>query len=114
MNIHIEKTEDRQNAILTLSGDITVQHASELCSLLKEAVNEEMDTALNVSGIEDVDMTFFQLMCSAHRSFTAKGKQFILSTGKNGLLKKGAATGFVRHKGCSRDKFGTCTMVMES
>ncbi|MGE4267902.1 MAG: STAS domain-containing protein [Deferribacterales bacterium] len=114
MNIHIEKTEDKLNAVLTLSGDIKVQHASELCSVLNEAANEEIDTAVNVSGIESVDMTFFQLMCSAHRTFSAKDRQFILTDGKNSLLKKGAAAGFVRHKGCSRDKYGTCAMVMEN
>jgi ABC-type transporter Mla MlaB component len=114
MNIHLGRTEDTENAILSLSGDMTVEHASELCSALKEAAEQQMDVDVQIGEIDSVDMTFFQLMCSAHRTFSANNRQFVLKQGKNSLLTKGAASGFVRHKGCSRDKFHTCAMVMEN
>jgi anti-anti-sigma factor len=114
MNMHIDKQNDSKNAVITLSGDITVEHASELCSALREVANDEMNAVVQVGGVEKVDMTFFQLMCSAHRTFTSKNVHFVLKEGKNNLLKKGAGTGFLRHKGCSRDKFSTCAMVMEN
>ena len=114
MDIHLNRTEDAGNAVMTLSGDMTVEHASELCSALKEVAEQHVDVEVQVGGIDNVDMTFFQLMCSAHRTFTANDRQFVLKQGKNSLLTKGAASGFVRHKGCSRDKFHTCAMVMEN
>jgi ABC-type transporter Mla MlaB component len=113
MNIQICKESETKTAVITLSGEITVEDASELCSALKEIANEEMDTTVEVEGVERADVTFFQLICSAHRTFTAKNKQFIIKTGKNDLLAKGSESGFVRHKGCTRDKFCTCAMVME-
>ena len=114
MNIQLDKTENTGNAVMTLSGDMTVEHAAELCSALKEAAEQQLDVDVQVEEIESFDMTFFQLMCSAHRTFTANDRQFVLKQGKNSLLSKGAASGFIRHKGCSRDKFHTCTMVMEN
>jgi len=114
MNIHLDRTENTQNAILTLSGDMTVEHAAKLCSALKEAAEDQLDVDVQIGETGSVDMTFFQLMCSAHRTFTLQGKRFVLKQGKNDILAKGAASGFVRHKGCSRDKFHTCAMVMEN
>ena len=113
MNISVNIANDGQKAKLSVSGSLTVQYASNLLDTLRDiaAANQNLD--VEVGEVDSVDMTFFQLMCSAHRTFSAADKHFLLKQGKNNLLKKGAASGFLRHKGCSRDKFGTCAMVME-
>ncbi|WP_277656621.1 STAS domain-containing protein [Seleniivibrio woodruffii] len=99
---------------LTVSGSLTVEYASELLENLKNINANGTDLHLEIGEVDSVDMTFFQLMCSAHRTFTDGDRKFIVTGRKNELLERGAKTGFRRHKGCSKDKFGTCAMVMEN
>jgi len=112
MNLHFSGEEAVPK--LTVSGSLTVEYASGLLENLKSIHGSGTDLHVEIGEVDSVDMTFFQLMCSAHRTFTGTDKHFILTGRKNELLKIGAKTGFLRHKGCSKDKFGTCTMVMES
>jgi len=53
--------------VLTISGVLTVKHAKALQAAILEAVRNASAVDLEVEHISDLDVTFAQLVCSAHR-----------------------------------------------
>ncbi len=59
---------------LTLSGDFTVQHADQLRTALHAALIDAQELDLDISSVESVDITFFQLLESLFKTAGNVGK----------------------------------------
>nr|CRH07023.1 putative Anti-sigma-factor antagonist [Candidatus Magnetococcus massalia] len=59
---------------LSLSGDLTIQHAADLQTTLVEAAESCDSVTLNISKVERVDVAGLQLLCSFHRTLLDNGK----------------------------------------
>ncbi len=67
----LKKNQDKVNLII--SGDLTMGNASKLKGAMLSALNTELPVYLEIKEVEDVDVSFFQLICALHRSGISKG-----------------------------------------
>ncbi|MBF0369313.1 MAG: STAS domain-containing protein [Magnetococcales bacterium] len=68
------------NGTLTLSGDITIQVATELKENLMKALDDEVKhLILSLDQVSALDLTGLQLICAAQRSVKNAGKSFTLA-----------------------------------
>lgn len=80
--------------ILTLSASCTVENAERIRQSLMEALARDPETTLDFRGVREVDMSFFQLLVSAQRSFARAGKPLTFTaTLDPGVAKKARLAG---------------------
>lgn len=110
MNWH--KTEQEDGTILLrLDGPMTVEHTGALRSLLLDALAAP---AVTVELGDDLtaDVAGLQMLCSAHRTFTVRGKKFTLKQGTPDTFRNLVRdAGLLRHQGCSLNPFGNCLWI---
>ena len=73
--IEFSANESGESGSLTLSGEVTIQHAEILKEALLEAISVSKRLEFNLEKIERTDLSCLQLLCSAHRSFLHAGKE---------------------------------------
>lgn len=74
---------------IVIHGDCLVSRASELHQLLLQHLNEDNDrVGVDMSTTGRCDLSFFQLICAATRSFSKKNKKLSLRTHLPDSLKK--------------------------
>lgn len=86
--------EFRQNGdqgVLTLEGDMTIDQAGELRSLLLESMEKVDRIMIDAAGVEEIDLACFQVFLSAYRFFGENGKNFFLSPESVGTFQQAAA-----------------------
>ena len=69
-----ELRQEDGKGILVLSGEFTVAEAGALKESLLAAVAACPDLSVDLSGVERADLTFLQLLRSAHLSLSRQGK----------------------------------------
>jgi len=94
---------------LTLSGSLTIENASAIKKKLITAVMREDALKVCIDADAAVDISFLQLLCSAHRTASKLGKSFALGHAASGNLFTAAeSAGYFRKRGCARDREDTC------
>jgi hypothetical protein len=95
---------------------MTVIHAEELKKAMQEAFGRpSQNIVLSLGTVSEADLSFFQIICSAHRTAMAEGRTFsVQNFNQDGLMRAHALCGFVRRSGCSQDKTGTCVLMKMS
>ena len=73
MELRIDKTG--QHGVLMLGGALTIHCAEEAKSLLLSAMGSIEDVALDLSGVTEIDLCGFQLLCSAWRTARQRNKR---------------------------------------
>ncbi len=68
---------------LTLQGDVTIHHVSDLKSSLIEAFESAGQVTVDVSSTTAVDVAGVQLLCASHRFSRSHGKKMCLKLGHN-------------------------------
>ncbi|MBU0674206.1 MAG: STAS domain-containing protein [Proteobacteria bacterium] len=53
---------------LALRGDFTIGRAAEFTAMLRTALESGSPVTLDVQAVVEVDLTFMQLLCAAHRT----------------------------------------------
>ncbi|MBF0448521.1 MAG: STAS domain-containing protein [Magnetococcales bacterium] len=64
---------------LTLSGDLTIQHATTLKETLLEGVSTAETMVINMEQVERIDLSTIQLLCAAHRALKKANKKIVLA-----------------------------------
>ncbi len=77
-----EITQSAETCVLELDGKWTIERASELKNLLLEALKGHDRVLLALDGLEEIDLSCLQLLCSAHRSFLKLDKRLEAREGK--------------------------------
>jgi anti-anti-sigma regulatory factor len=100
--------------VLIVGGALTVQHAKALRAALLEAVRNAPAIEVDVEQIDDVDVSFAQLLCSAHRMAADMNKQLTI-TGReqerfNRML---GHFGLFRHIGCNELARKSCLWLYD-
>ncbi|MBA4373154.1 MAG: anti-sigma factor antagonist [Thermodesulfovibrio sp.] len=97
IQMKMEKQPDNTGK-LVLTGDLTIQHVTELRGVLLQAMQEVEQLTLDMSGVTDIDVPCLQLLCSAHRTFHGSGKKIEIQEGGPEVLKKTMnAAGYSSH-----------------
>lgn len=63
---------------IRFTGNLTIDHASELASVLRDSLNRVDHLSLFFEDVTEVDISFLQLLCSAHRTAVKSNKTLVL------------------------------------
>ena len=95
-----------------LDGPLTIENASAIREKLISALIREDEIAVCIDVDVPVDLSFLQLLCSAHRSASRLGKAFTIRSKTPGNFSAAVENaGYTRKKGCVHDSCGTCLWV---
>ena len=98
-----------KKGILTLTGSLTIDRADELRSILLESRNKVQQMVVKLKDVSAVDLTCFQVLCSAHRLFVAEKKRLSLSPESDEVFQEMMQrSGFTRIKACGQDLNSEC------
>ena len=99
----------RGKKVLNLKGELTIVNSSELRDILRDALSTSKNVELNLENITDVDLSFLQLLCSAHRTSLKSEKSFSIHGSYPEVLSEAARdAGFPLPKGCKLDCNNSC------
>ena len=86
---------------LRLEGELTIERASELLDICRQALAASDRIEVEFVSVGEVDFSFLQLLCSAHRTAVAQGKQFCFAGKRPDFLSDvGRQAGFIRKQKC--------------
>jgi anti-anti-sigma regulatory factor len=105
----IKKKIEGDRATLVLGGELTVRHAQQLKAALLDAMQGFPHVEVVLGKIDDLDSSFPQLLCSAHRTAAEQQKQMTVTGADQerfaDLLRR---AGFTRQTGCRESTRATC------
>ncbi len=104
-----------KNGRLILTDELTINRIRQLRDDLDEAQGKVKNLMVDIEKATDIDLTFLQLLCSAHRSAVSQNKTLTLSGKINPAMEKAIRENhYLRQTGCIPDKTNTCLwMVIE-
>ena len=95
--------------VLIISGALTVKHVKALKAALLEAIRNAPAVEVNVETIGDLDVSFVQLVCSAHRMAADLNKKMTITGLEqerfSGMLRR---FGFFPPVGCHENTGKSC------
>jgi anti-anti-sigma regulatory factor len=95
--------------VLIVGGALTVKHAKALRAALLEAVRNAPAIEVDVENVDDVDISFAQLLCSAHRMAADMNKQMtITGLEQERFIQLLGRLGLLRHIGCNDSTRKSC------
>jgi anti-anti-sigma regulatory factor len=114
IDINVDQEKDATN--MTISGSLTVEHASEVKTAFQGALNRNAkNITLTLGNVTKVDVTFFQLLCSTHRKVMEGGRSFVVEKFHQDQMTRTLRTlGFNRSKGCACDARRSCVFMRMS
>jgi len=99
----------KKSVELALDGDLTIQSIAELKTQLGEALDGTKSLVLNLKNVGRVDLTFLQLLCSAHRTAHRSGKLMQLIEVPEAVDSAVLTAGFVRENmACGQECADSC------
>jgi anti-anti-sigma regulatory factor len=105
----IQRVRSGDKELVSISGDLTVPHANALKTVLLEAMKNAEAIVLAVGQVTGLDVSFPQLVCSAHRTAAALGRELtITGLEQDRLAELLLQAGFMRHTGCAENTRKTC------
>lgn len=91
-----ELDDDKEVCLVVLPERVAIEHLGDLRLALLAGLDRCAGLALDVAGLKEADVFFFQLLCSAQRDFAAADKPFGLVGDMDEELRKEAlGMGFV-------------------
>ena len=114
IDISVDQEMDSKN--ISIAGSLTVEHAAQMMETLRNALTMPIpNVRLTLGPVTKIDVTFFQLLCSAHRRATDCGKTFVVENfHQEPITRALRLMGFNRNKGCSCDAAQSCVLARMS
>ena len=75
--MEVTQAKDDNGVVLRIVGKCTVEHAVALRDALLEAVGGTQPVSLDISGVEEADVTFLQLMLSTAQTLERSGRKLL-------------------------------------
>ena len=98
-----------KRTVVEVQRKCTIEEAERIRTLLIEQLAETDHLILNLSNIDEVDLSFLQLLCAAHKSASNAGKTFALEGAlSEPLRRKAREAGFACRKECGPHLNGDC------
>src|SRR5574340_1490904 len=99
--------ESEGAAELVLDGPLTIENASAIRKKLISTLIREDEIVVCIDPDVPVDLSFLQLLCSAHRTASNLGKSFSLRHQGSGNFSAAVEdSAYDRRKGCIHDRYG--------
>jgi anti-anti-sigma regulatory factor len=101
--------------ILTINGSVTIKNVGALKKVLIDMIDQTDNLIINIAEISDVDITFLQLLCSAHKTLLRNNKSLTISESCPESFRKTInKSGYSQHKGCGLDKNNSCLWLKKA
>ena len=97
------------NAELHWQGDLVVRRIATLKDELLATLDGQERLTLRLANVNEVDLAFLQMLCSAHRYASGKRKELsVVGDPERVFAGTLELAGFARHVGCAYDCDGSC------
>ncbi|MBF0608980.1 MAG: STAS domain-containing protein [Candidatus Magnetobacterium sp. LHC-1] len=98
--LYISYNENEDGSgVLSLTGELIIANAEDVKGALLSALSSARCLQLDVSRVTEVDLSYIQLLCSAHRFAGKRQGQLSFTPQPSELFKEIVrASGVVRHK----------------
>jgi ABC-type transporter Mla MlaB component len=106
MNFAINASGDASTLIL--NGEANIQCAADFRDVLIKLQESEGNILINLAGMTGADISFMQLLCSAHRSSVKLNKCLKVTGSIPSWLKQAAKDAGYEKEVCSIDMGGYC------
>jgi ABC-type transporter Mla MlaB component len=107
-----EKTE---SGTLILTGELTVNQVAFARDHIAGALKKVKVLTADLGQATEADLSFLQLLCSAHRTAATLNKTFKLTKDSPAALQKAINdNGYRRNSGCVLDSTTTCLWVLRN
>jgi anti-anti-sigma regulatory factor len=94
---------------LCLSGELTLLHAAQLKGELIRALDTARRIVIDTQELSAIDLACLQLLCSAHQSARARGKEIILNPRQPEVFRQQIArSGLIGRHNCGGDSKIDC------
>ncbi len=94
---------------MIFTGALDLPNAGKVHQALSEAIRNYTQVAVHIRQVTGMDLSFLQLICSAHRTAISQKKNFSLALEGNDRIKEVLMlSGFDRHCGCGSDEVEPC------
>jgi len=98
-DFHVNKEQDKNT--LTISGELTIQHAAALHEALLSALEDADTLVLNLENVTGADLSCLQLLYSAYTTVDKRDKCFRLSGNCPEVFREAAReAGYLSDAGC--------------
>lgn len=110
-----EETGHPDTKVVTFTGDLSVHRGREVKETLLAALTAGKQLVIEFADYEGADLSFIQLLCSAHRTCALSGTPLKLgATTPARFIKTVDEAGFLRDKCCVFSKDKTCLWLRGS
>ncbi|QTA88353.1 STAS domain-containing protein [Desulfonema magnum] len=110
MNFELKPSGDM--GILTIGGELTIEHAAELRKMLIRSLETLDNVRIRIENVTAVDLSCLQLLCSAHRTALNLNKKLTLSSEASQVFNQTVEdAGYFRLSGCTPDSYKTCLWI---
>lgn len=106
MKWEFQKTGD--SGELVLSGEMTIRSVSELRPVLVQSLACVNRLSLRLEDIEEVDISFLQLLCSTHKTASLQMKELTLVAPAPSFARAVQEAGFISHSRCNHGTAESC------
>jgi len=93
---------------IALQGALLVERAEELKEKVSRALESSSRVTIDLRGATDMDLSFLQLLCSAHKAAMEGGKALRLSGGSATLRRRVHEAGYNRAHPCGEEAGSAC------
>lgn len=105
--IKVEKKKGK--SVVVMEGEMTIEHAASLRDSLLKSLEGADNIVLDLNNVTTVDLSFLQLLCSAHRTSVKAQKSMEMKSDYPESLKQAVReAGYSRHFGCTLESDSTC------
>ena len=110
--ISFEETKPGVEGVLTLSGEMTLECAEEIKESMLKALSSVGHVTCDVKDVTEADLSFLQMLCSAHKTSLSRRKMFTLSEARSEQYEDAVQTaGLVLS--CSVGEADTCLWLLK-
>ncbi len=103
-----KRKETTRSRKLTFSGDLTLPHIGKLAARLRQALSTAERLTLEVQAGGEVDLSFLQLLCAAHRSARESGRTIRLGSAAGQSLHALLLEAGMIRQGCGHRDVSSC------
>jgi len=86
--MNFQMDSQKKQGIITINGEISLQHAKEIKDLLSKAIDKSNDIIIDLEKVSYIDLSFFQLLFAAQQKCKHLKKNIFFSKSSLDFIKK--------------------------
>jgi anti-anti-sigma regulatory factor len=99
--IKVTTKKSGSNRIISFEGELTIENAAKIQEALVKPFGKKEHRIISVERAERVDLSCFQLFCSAHRAAVAEKARLTVDANRSEHFRaKTREAGFLRREAC--------------